>query len=67
MGSDLAWDKALDRASGVKVKDDVSKLKKTVKRKETQKKRSHQKVRHPFRFNCCPPHSRTHSGRSTLL
>lgn len=39
----MAWQAAIDKAEGVKVKDDVELLKKAVKRKEMKKKSSKQK------------------------
>eukprot|EP01061_Rhynchopus_euleeides_P005257 TRINITY_DN14506_c0_g1_i3.p2 TRINITY_DN14506_c0_g1~~TRINITY_DN14506_c0_g1_i3.p2 ORF type:complete len:157 (+),score=61.93 TRINITY_DN14506_c0_g1_i3:54-524(+) len=43
MGADLQWDAALKRAQGVKVKDDASKLKKSIKRADKEKERSRDK------------------------
>ena len=40
VAKDLLFDKALKKAKGEKVKDDVSKIKKTIKRKQSSKAKS---------------------------
>jgi CRISPR/Cas system CMR subunit Cmr6 (Cas7 group RAMP superfamily) len=54
---DLLYDKAFKKAKGEKVKDDVNKIKKTIKRKQSSKVKSQQEWYE----------SSTYSTRSSLL
>lgn len=40
LASEQAWENMFKKAQGEKVKDDINKLKKTVKREQSQKKKS---------------------------